>query len=155
METEKSKSKERFVKYIEEKGLRHTKQRNAIVEAFLSAGRHITSDELFNIVKRKNPEIGTATVQRNLNLLCESGIAEEIKIGKQKTRYEQKYGSSHHDHLICIKCGRLIEVNDEKIERLQEKLTKAHGFIPIKHKLEIYGVCKDCSKLKRKTADRL
>ncbi len=144
MKKEKSEFKEIFIKYIEDKGMRHTKQRELIVDSFFSAGRHITSEELFNIVKKKNPEIGYATVQRNLNLLCESGLAEEIKIGKQKTRYEQKYGSKHHDHLICVKCGRLIEVNDEKIEKLQDKLARANNFIPIKHKLEIYGICGDC-----------
>jgi Fur family ferric uptake transcriptional regulator len=144
MEKEKSEFRATFVKYIEDKGMRHTKQRETIVDAFFSAGRHITVEELFNAVKRKNPEIGYATVQRNLNLLCESGLAEEIKIGKQKTRYEQKYGSKHHDHLICVKCGRLIEVNDEKIEKLQDKLAKANDFIPIKHKLEIYGICGSC-----------
>ncbi|MHB1600251.1 MAG: Fur family transcriptional regulator [bacterium] len=143
---DKMRFKETFVRYIEEKGMRHTKQREAIVDAFFSAGRHITAEELFNAVKGKNPEIGYATVQRNLNLLCESGLTEEIKIGKQKTRYEQKYGSRHHDHLICIKCGRLIEVNDEKIEKLQDKLAKANNFIPIKHKLEIYGICSACGK---------
>ncbi len=141
---DKIKFKNTFVKYIEEKGLRHTKQREAIADAFFSAGRHITAEELFNAAKRRNPEIGYATVQRNLNLLCESGLAEEIKIGKQKTKYEQKLGGRHHDHLICVKCGRLIEVNDEKIEKLQDKLAKANDFIPIKHKLEIYGICGDC-----------
>ena len=146
---DKMRFKETFVRYIEEKGMRHTKQREAIVDAFFSAGRHITAEELFNAVKGKNPEIGYATVQRNLNLLCESGLTEEIKIGKQKTRYEQKYGSRHHDHLICIKCGRLIEVNDEKIEKLQDKLAKANDFIPIKHKLEIYGICGDCKSNKQ------
>ena len=144
MKKEKSEFKEIFIKYIEDKGMRHTKQRELIVDSFFSAGRHITSEELFNIVKKKNPEIGYATVQRNLNLLCESGLAEEIKIGKQKTRYEQKYGSKHHDHLICVKCGRLIEVNDEKIEKLQDKLARENNFIPIKHKLEIYGICGNC-----------
>ena len=141
---DKAEFKNTFIKYIEEKGLRHTKQREAIVDAFFSAGRHITSEELFNIVKKKNPEIGYATVQRNLNLLCKSSLAEEIKIGKQKTKYEQKLGGSHHDHLICVKCGRLIEVNDEKIEKLQDKLARANNFIPIKHKLEIYGICGAC-----------
>ncbi len=146
---DKIKFKNTFVKYIEEKGLRHTKQREAIVDAFFSAGRHITAEELFNAAKRRNPEIGYATVQRNLNLLCESGLAEEIKIGKQKTKYEQKLRGRHHDHLICVKCGRLIEVNDEKIEKLQDKLAKANDFIPIKHKLEIYGICGDCKSNKQ------
>ncbi len=139
-----NKSKSIFVKYIEEKGLHHSRQREAIIDAFLTAGKHITAEELFNVVRRKNPEIGYATVQRNLNLMCESGLAEEVKIGKQKTRYEQKYGHKHHDHLVCIKCGRLIEVNDDKIEKLQDKLAEANDFIPIKHELKIYGICSKC-----------
>lgn len=130
--------------YLKEKGLRNTRQREIILDAFLSGGRHITGEELFNIIKKKNPEIGFATVHRNLNLMCECGLAEELKIGKQKARYEQKIGYEHHDHLICLKCGRFIEVNDEKIERLQDKLAEANDFIPMRHKLEIYGLCKKC-----------
>ncbi len=79
-----------------------------------------------------------------MSLLCECGLAEEIKIGKQKTRYELKFGQKHHDHLICLKCGQFIEVNDYKIEKLQDKLAEANDFIPVRHKLEIYGICKKC-----------
>ena len=133
-----------FSTYAREQGLRNTSQREEILKAFLSANRHITAEELFDMVKAKNPAIGYATVHRNLVLFCKSGIAEEIKIGTQKARYEAKAGHAHHDHLICMKCGRFIEVKDEKIEELQQKLAKANDFVPMKHKLEIYGTCKDC-----------
>ena len=133
-----------FRNYIQEKGLRNTRQREVILHAFLSAHKHITVEELFNIIKVKNPEIGYATVHRNLTLLCESGLAEEIKIGNQKARYELKFGQVHHDHLICMKCGRFIEVSDSKIEKLQDKLAEANDFIPVRHKLEIYGYCGNC-----------
>lgn len=137
-------AKEIFRTYLGEKGLRNTRQREVILEAFLSADKHITIEELFNRIKKKNPEIGYATVHRNLSLFCECGLADEIKLGKQKTRYEQKFGHGHHDHLICLKCGRFIEVNDEKIEHLQDKLAESNDFIPLRHKLEIYGTCKKC-----------
>ena len=137
-------AKEIFRNYIREKGLRNTRQREEILDAFLSAEKHITVEELFAAIRVKNPEIGYATVHRNLCLLCECGLADEIKIGKQKTRYEPKFGQKHHDHLICLKCGRFIEVNDSKIEKLQEKLTEANDFIPVRHKLEIYGICTKC-----------
>lgn len=130
--------------HIRDKGLRQTKQREIILDAFLSAGRHITAGELHEIVSREHPEIGFATVQRNLNLFCESGIAEEIKIGRQKTRYEQKIGHEHHDHLICVQCGAFIEVRDHKIEKLQDRLAATNGFKPLRHKLEIYGICRNC-----------
>jgi Fur family ferric uptake transcriptional regulator len=133
-----------FRNYIQEKGLRNTRQREEILDAFLSAHKHITVEELFNIIKGKNPEIGYATVHRNLTLLCESGLAEEIKIGNQKARYELKFGQGHHDHLICMKCGRFIEVSDSKIEKLQDKVAEANDFVPVRHKLEIYGYCSKC-----------
>jgi Fur family ferric uptake transcriptional regulator len=139
-----NKARDIFRDHIKEKGLHNSRQRDAILDAFLSADKHITVEELFNIVKRGNPEIGYATVDRNLKLMVECGLADEIKIGKQKTRYEQKIGHEHHDHLICLKCGRFIEVRDEKIEKLQDKLAEANDFLPQRHKLEIYGICKEC-----------
>ncbi len=133
-----------FVNYLKEKGLRNTRQREEILNAFLTANRHITVEELYNEVAKKDPGVGYATVHRNLNLLRECGLAEEIKIGKQKMRFEPPYGHGHHDHLICLKCGQIIEVNDEKIERLQDKLAELNDFTPVKHKLEIYGYCRKC-----------
>jgi Fur family ferric uptake transcriptional regulator len=138
------KAKDIFQKYLREKGLRNTRQREIILDTFFSADKHITVEGLANLIKMKNPEIGYATVHRNLGLLCECGLADEIKIGTKKARYEPKFGREHHDHLICIKCGRFIEVNDKKIERLQDKLAEANDFVPVRHKLEIYGLCKAC-----------
>mgnify|MGYP001615484136 CR=1 FL=1 len=132
-----AKAREIFFDYIKEKGLRNIMQREEILDAFLSADKHITVEKLFNMIKTTNLGIGYATVHRNLSLLCECGLADEIKIGKQKTRYELKFGHEHHDHLICLKCGRFIEVNDDKIEKLQDKLAEANDFIPKRHKLEI------------------
>jgi Fur family ferric uptake transcriptional regulator len=115
-----------------------------ILDAFFKADRHITVEDLYGILQKSSPDIGYATVHRNLKLMCECGLAEEMKIGGQKARYEQKHGHEHHDHLICTKCGRLIEVKDERIERLQDELAKTNGFIPRRHKLEIYGLCRTC-----------
>lgn len=143
METE---ARDIFLSYISSRGLRNTRQREEILDAFFSADRHITADNLYALVKKKDPEIGYATVHRNLKLMCESGLAEEIKVGNNKTRYEQRYGHGHehHDHLICTKCGKFIEVRDERIERLQERLADINDFTPVRHKLEIYGLCNKC-----------
>lgn len=130
--------------HLKDRMLRHTKQRDLILDAFMSARNHMTADELFEIVRRRDPEIGYATVCRNLHLFCECGLADEIKVGRQRTRFEQKVGHEHHDHLICIKCGRFIEVRDERLEKLQEGLASANGFTPLRHKLEIYGICNKC-----------
>lgn len=139
-----SQAKDTLRNYVKEKGLRNTSQREAILDAFIRANKHITVEELHDIVRKKNPEIGYATVHRNLRLMCESGLADELKIGNQKTRYELTLGHEHHDHLICVKCGRFIEVHDDKIEKLQDKLASENDFVPLRHKLEIYGICKRC-----------
>ena len=141
---DKNQERDIFVNYLKEKGLRNTRQREEILHAFLTANKHITVEELYNELAKKYPGIGYATVHRNMNLMRDCGLAEEIKIGKQKTRFEPPYGHKHHDHLICLKCGRFIEVNDENIERLQVKLAEADDFIPVRHKLEIYGYCNKC-----------
>lgn len=138
-----NKAKNILFNYIKEKNLRYTKQREEILEAFLKADRHITVEELYNDLKKKDPEIGYATVHRTLKLMRECGLAEEIKVDS-KTRFEQDCGRKHHDHLICIKCGEFIEVKDEKIEHLQNKLAEMNDFTPKWHKLEIYGLCAKC-----------
>ncbi len=138
------KANEIFSSYLRKKGLRNTAQREKILKALFLSERHLTVDDLYNALKKKDPEIGYATVHRNLKLLCECGLADEIKIGTKKARYEQKYGHEHHDHLICLKCGKFIEVNDDRIEKLQDKLAEANDFVPQRHKLEIYGLCKKC-----------
>ncbi|MDA8078029.1 MAG: transcriptional repressor, partial [Nitrospiraceae bacterium] len=122
-----NKAQDIFRNYLRGKGLRNTRQREVILDAFFFADKHITVEELFNAIKVKHPEIGFATVHRNVGLLCECGLADEIKIGNKKTRYEPKYEQRHHDHLICLKCGEFTEVKDEKIERLQDKLAEANN----------------------------
>ncbi len=133
-----------FVDYLRKKHLKLTDQRNAILNVFLKTERHLSVDDLYDIVRKKDSSIGHATVFRTLKLLSEAGIAKEVNLGDGKTRYEHKYDHEHHDHLVCLECGKFIEAVDSKIERLQEKLCKRHGFVPQQHKMEIFGICKKC-----------
>lgn len=133
-------------KYIREKGLRHTPQREDILRVFLSVERHLSADELHTIVKKKNPSIGYVTVYRTMKLLSEAGLCNEVDFGDGITRYEHLYGHEHHDHLICTRCGTYEEVVKPEIEKMQDELAKERGFIPMKHKLQIFGICCKCSK---------
>ncbi|MCX7944834.1 MAG: transcriptional repressor [Deltaproteobacteria bacterium] len=135
-----------FKKYLSSRGLRRTLQRDVIVREIIKSAKHLTADEIFERLRKKNPNIGYATVCRNLKLLYSAGIIDEIKIGNQKTRYELKSEDSHHDHLICVKCGKFIEVFSEKIEELQKEMARKERFIVLRHKLEIYGICKYCGE---------
>ncbi|NQU17196.1 MAG: transcriptional repressor [Candidatus Saganbacteria bacterium] len=136
---------EYFTRFIKQKNLRMTKQREIVVRVFLGKEGHLGIDELYSLVKKKYPEIGYATVWRTLNLLKEAKIASEVSFTGKKRKYEHLFDHKHHDHLICLKCGRCIEIVNPKIEQLQEKLARQHGFKIRSHRLEIFGFCLRCS----------
>lgn len=135
-----------FEAYIKRKKLKHSDQRYKILEAFLKSKRHLAVDELYALVKKTFPRVGYATIYRTLRLLCECGICRELKLDDRISRYERLYGNTHHDHLICQQCGRFIEVFDPEIEKLQEKLARKEGFTITRHRLEMYGLCSNCSR---------
>lgn len=136
---------DKFYSFLGGKGLKNTPQRRLIVETFLKTKDHVTTEELYALVRAKDPKIGQATVYRTLRLLCEAGLAREFHFGGGMASYEPAE-EAHHDHLICTSCGKNIEVVDETIERLQEKLAAGHGFSLTSHRMYLYGVCSDCSK---------
>ncbi|MFH0941236.1 MAG: transcriptional repressor [Candidatus Omnitrophota bacterium] len=140
------KEEEIFGEYVRNKNLKSSSQRQQILKIFLKSERHLTADELYQEAKKVSPHIGYATIYRTLKHFCDSGLCREFKCEDGVTRYEHLYGHRHHDHLICTKCGKFIEVVDSGIEKLQEGLARKEGFMLIKHKLELYGLCKNCRK---------
>ncbi len=132
--------------YIAEKGLKHSRQRDRIVETFLGMGGHVSVDELVARVRRLDPRISVATVYRTMKLLADSGLAVPRQFGGGQTRYEAAGGRPHHDHLICTRCGEIVEFANERIESLQEVIARRHGFEVESHKLELYGRCARCRR---------
>ena len=96
-------------------------------------------------LRSKHPSIGYATVYRTLKLFNECGIAEERNFGDGQARYEPCAGDAHHDHLVCTACGAIIEFEDTRIEELQQKVAEEQGFTIVSHRLELYGLCAQCS----------
>ncbi len=130
--------------FIRSKNLRRSDQRQQILDVFLKTERHLTAEDLYNIVKKKNPSIGYATIYRSLKLFSEAGLCRELQVDDGTTRYEHLYNHRHHDHLICTKCGKFVEIESPEIEALQDQLAKKNGFELIKHRLELYGLCGVC-----------
>ena len=132
--------KERWRTYIQDRRLNVTAQREAIVEQFLRTRDHVSIDELLNKVRKRQPKVGYATVYRTLKLLVDSGLAVERQFGDGQARYEVV--GDHHDHLICVKCGLILEFEDDEIERLQERIAnRLGGFTVLRHRHELYGLC--------------
>jgi Fur family ferric uptake transcriptional regulator len=148
----------RLEAYMKRKGLRSTAQRRQIAETFFTGPNHVTIEELLTRVREDEPRVGYATVYRTLKLFAECGIAAERHFGDGQTRYELSDESvnAHHDHLICLECGRIIEFHDERIEALQEQVAQRLGFRIGWHKHEIYGTCEreECLAAGRRGAER-
>jgi Fur family ferric uptake transcriptional regulator len=132
--------KERWRSYIQDRRLNVTAQREAIVEQFLRTRDHVSIDELLTKVRKRQPRVGYATVYRTLKLLVDSGLAVERQFGDGQARFEVV--GDHHDHLICIQCGLILEFEDDEIERLQERIAQRLGdFRVLRHRHELYGLC--------------
>ncbi|MFQ5443925.1 MAG: Fur family transcriptional regulator [Nitrospinales bacterium] len=139
-----SKEEEVLEDYITQNNLKLTRQRRSVLNAFLSCEDHVSVEELYKSVSSIEPKIGLATVYRTLSLLTQSGLATELDFGDGHKRYEHSYMHSHHDHMICTQCGKIIEFNHPLIEKFQEEVAKRNSFTITSHKLDIFGICKEC-----------
>jgi len=135
--------------HMAKKGLRATDQRRLIVDTFFQAPNHVSIEELLTKVRAQDPKVGYATVYRTLKLLAECGVAFERKFSDGLTRYELADDDGHHDHLICVECGTILEFEEARIEELQEEIASRYGFLLRSHKHEMYGVCPKCQAKER------
>lgn len=147
----KKKATEQLSEFLAGQGLKSTRQRHRILDVLVSAGRHLSAEELTLLVKKTDAGIGYATVYRTMKLLAEAGLAHERRFEDGVTRFEFNAAEGHHDHLICTRCGRIIEFENEQIEDLQLRVAKKNKFKVYNHKLELYGLCEGCQAKKGRT----
>ena len=133
-----------FSEFLQKKQLKFTSQRRTILRRALRDG-HFSAEMLLDFSKKEDPTISKATVYRTLALLKESKILEEQDFGDGKKLYERAQGRKHHDHFVCIKCGRIIEFENEPIERLQDSEARKHRFKIVYHSLKLFGFCRSCA----------
>jgi len=143
------KAAQQLDEYITGQGLRSTSQRDEILNLFIKADSHLSAEELYVLVKKSHPCIGYATVYRTLKLLAKAGLAQERRFEDGFTRYEHPRSEAHHDHLICTRCGAIIEFENERIETLQQNIARINRFKVLSHKLELYGLCEGCQGRER------
>jgi Fur family ferric uptake transcriptional regulator len=138
--------KEQFNRLFEDEGIDRIEDRLAILEAFLAIEEHISFQELIIALKRNGYRFEPDFVKKTLNLLCRYGFATKKQFEGQPTLYEHRHLGLHHDHLICTKCGKILEFESRQMEDLQVEIAALHGFHVLQHKTEIYGLCSDCLK---------
>lgn len=140
--------------YMAEQGLRSTGQRRVIIDRFFESEGHVTIEDLLDLVREKDPGVGYATVYRTMKMLAAGGIASEHKFSDGMTRYELADDEAHHDHLICIECGKIHEFEEPLIEELQERIAHRYGFHIVDHKHELYGICADHPEKQKEQAEK-
>jgi Fur family ferric uptake transcriptional regulator len=141
--------REVFVNYLAKNRLKRSDQREAILDVFLRSERHLSVDDLFQLVRKRHPEVGRTTVYRTLKLFQAAGLASELQF-EGKSRFEREYKRQHHDHFICRSCGDIIEFSSPEIERLQDEIAVEMKFEIEGHRHQIFGRCRRCQeKLKR------
>lgn len=127
-----------------------TARRELILKVLLeNQGKHLSAEEVYNLVKREAADVGLATVYRALELFQEFGLIRAIDFGDGRKRYEfgvEEGKDHHHHHLICTKCGSIIEVNEDLLEELENRVNKKHNFTITDHQLKIFGICSECAK---------
>ena len=133
-------------RYMAQRGLKSTRQRSLIIDTFFSVRGHLSVEEVWSKVRLQDAKVSFATVYRTMKLLSECGLAHARNFGDGQTRYEAAAGRHHHDHLICTQCGTIVEFENDRIEALQEVVARRHGFRVTSHKMELYGLCRNCQR---------
>ncbi|HUJ89109.1 MAG TPA: transcriptional repressor [Syntrophorhabdales bacterium] len=127
-------------------GRRRTHGRREIVALINEMEGHFDPQTLYDRLKAKGSKVSRASVYRTLPILIESGIIAEVEKTEKHAHYEKVAERKHHDHLICLGCGRTIELYSPTLEMLQDELCQREGFKGIRHNLEIMGYCRECAK---------
>lgn len=135
-----------LTRYMAQRGLKSTRQRSLIVDTFFQTPGHLSVEDLWAKVRQQDAKVSVATVYRTMKLLSECGLAHARNFGDGQTRYEAAIGRHHHDHLICTRCGIIVEFVNDRIEQLQEVVARKHGFRVTSHKMELYGLCRSCQR---------
>ncbi len=133
-----------FEEYLKTKSLNLTRERKLILNEVFSNDGHLEADEIFFRLRRDRKDVSRATVYRTLGLLVDCGLVRKVYLGEDHIHYEHTFGHIHHDHLVCLKCGNVIEFSDKKIEKLQSSVCREKGFEELSHTVQIFGYCKGC-----------
>ncbi len=136
--------REQFVKLFKDDRIDRFEDRLAVLEVFLRTEHHVTLQELAAAVRDSGYRLEEGFIRETIDLMCHYGFSRANHFDNGEIRYEHRHLGQHHDHLICTKCKKIIEFENKDIERLQRQIALNYGFHMLQHKMELYGICRDC-----------
>ncbi|MCK5162892.1 MAG: FeoA domain-containing protein [Desulfobacula sp.] len=136
--------KKQFKRLFQQQGIDRFALRFQVLEAFLKLEHHVTIKDILAQLRQEGLKIDEGFVLNSMELLCRFGFASKIEFHDKETKYEHRHLGLHHDHMVCLQCGSILEFKDEAIEKQQHKVADAYGFHMLQHKMEIYGICSKC-----------
>ncbi len=139
-------AQEVFYKHLKRVGLKHTEQRDTILRTFLETRDHLSIDELYRLVKKRDPKIGITTVYRTLKLLTECGLASEVAFHDGIARYEHQHNRRSHHHMVCTDCGTSVEFFSPEVDKIEQEIGRKFHYETRRHTFQIYGLCEECRK---------
>jgi Fur family transcriptional regulator, ferric uptake regulator len=147
-DADNKRARTRFLDFLARKHLRLTGQRRAIIRTVFSTAKHFTAEELLRWARRRDKSVSRATVYRTLPLLTESGLVREMDFGKEQKYYDPNYAEHpHHNHIICVDCGKIVEFDSRRIEQIENAISRRLGFSTKAHRLQITATCDEFRRL--------
>ncbi len=139
-----------FLELIKDEPLTKKEKLKQIFDTFITTEEHISAEGLQKLLKGQGINLDLKEIEEALDLFCRLGLASRKDFLGKKPLFEHRHLGYHHDHLICTKCGKIIEFYVPSLEKLQEEIARRYGFKPLEHRLEIYGLCEACQKARAK-----
>ena len=140
-------NQEDFKELLRGKGLKVTSQRLLVLQIMAEhPGEHLTTEQIFDLVRKTNPEIGLATIYRTVQVLVDLHLIDKNSFDDDVARYELRSGSTKHHphHAICLGCGEVCSFEDDLLENLEAAVEERLGFAVVDHEVKLYGYCRDC-----------
>ena len=128
---------------LHQKNLRYTPQRQEVWDEICATKEHRDAEDIYNSLRKRQTNVSRATVYRTIDLLVKNNLVRRLDLGDGRSRFENKMGIAHHDHIVCLDCRKIVEFMNEKIEELQEQVAKEMGFEIVRHVHQLFGRCLD------------
>lgn len=129
---------------LKKEGLRYTQQRQSVWDELCATDDHRDAEEIYLAIRQSGLNVSRATVYRTIDVLVKNKMVRKLELGDGRARYEHKINATHHDHLICIQCGKIEEFMDEVIESRQDEIVKKFGYKLVRHIHQLFIICSEC-----------